>query len=254
MRKESVDYWNEIAAASDSEARAAVLRGFSAEKAFDAAGLEDARHLTLPFINPSDTVLDIGCGLGRLLKWTASSSRRAIGLDISKEMLKKARRRLAGLKNVQLKQLPLSLRFPLPDQSIDFAYFYHVSEHLEREDSYKILLEIRRCLRQTGKALVQFSLLDYVDNQREFVKWARRGDDEDVRSRFYTEIEVETLLHLARLFPQIRLFIPGEFVVLVTKHDNRLLGQMPLVELPIRAECAGAPEASVPIRAKAPAR
>lgn len=232
MRKESAAYWNSMAAASDGDARDAVLVGFRGERAFDEAGREDAGHLILPFVAANDVVLDVGCGLGRLLKWAAPACRQAIGLDVSSQMLKRATVRLDGIHNVQLKRLPLSLRFPVPDRSVDFAYFYHVSEHLEREDTYTILREIRRCLRQSRKALVQFSLIDHPDNKREFVKWAREGDAEGVRSRFYTEAEVLVLLAMVRLSPQIRLYIPGEFAVVVTKHDGRELGQMPLVPLP----------------------
>lgn len=232
MRKRSVEYWDAMASASDADARTAVLCGFRSERAFDDAGLGDASHLLLPFVRPADVVLEVGCGLGRLLKWVAPACRKAIGVDVSKEMLAKARARLKPHRNVELKRVPVSLRLPVPDRSIDFAYFYHVSEHLEREDTYKILHEIRRCLRLRGRALVQFSLLDHPDNQREFRTWARNGDEEGVRSRFYTEAEAYTLLRMVSLFPQIRMYIPGEFAVVVTKNDERVLGEMPLVQLP----------------------
>jgi SAM-dependent methyltransferase len=125
----------------------------------------------------------------------------------------------------------MNLRLPVADRTIDFAYFYHVSEHLEREDTYKILREIRRCLKPMGKALVQLSLIDHPDNQREFRTWARNGDDEGVRSRFYTEDEANTFLEMVALIPQIRLYIPGEFAVVVTKKDARVLGEMPLIQM-----------------------
>ncbi|MFO0607819.1 MAG: class I SAM-dependent methyltransferase [Polyangiales bacterium] len=231
MKKNAVDYWNDMAAESDASARDAVLCGFRSERDFDAAGREDAEHLLLPFVKPTDVVLDVGCGLGRLLKWVAPACRRAIGLDVSKVMLAKARRRLAAAPNVTLAQIPLSLRLPVPDRGVDFAYFYHVSEHMDREDAYQILREIRRCLRPGGAALVQFSLIDHADNRREFVRWAVAGDDEGVRSRFYTEPEVCQLLAMVGLFPQHRLYIPGEFAVVVSRRDRRPLGAMPLIRL-----------------------
>jgi ubiquinone/menaquinone biosynthesis C-methylase UbiE len=231
MRKESVKYWNTIAASGSGAARDAVLAGFRAEGAFDEAGRQDAQHLILPFVSENDVVLDVGCGLGRLLKWAAPACREAIGLDVSSEMLKRAKVRLRALPNIRLQQLPLSLRFPVPDRSVDFAYFYHVSEHLEREDSFTILAEMRRCLKRSGIALVQFSLIDHPDNQHEFLKAVREGDAEDVRSRFYSESEALAMLQMAKLYPQIRLYIPGEFAVIATKQDDRTLGNMPLVPL-----------------------
>lgn len=231
MRKESVDYWDAIAAGNDTAARHAVLNGFGAEDAFDETGREDSRHLVLPFVSPQSVVLDVGCGLGRLLKWAAPACKEAIGIDVSVEMLNKAKTRLQGIENVRLKRLPLSLRFPVRPQSIDFAYFYHVSEHLGRQDSFTILTEIRRCLRPRGAALVQFSLLEHPENQRSLRTWSRKHAPHDVRYRFYTEPEVLTMLEMAKLYPQIRLYIPGEFVVVVTKRDGRALGNMPLVTL-----------------------
>ena len=229
MQKNSVRYWNTIAGKSDADARDAVLAGFRDATAFDEAGREDAAHLVLPFVAPTDVVMDVGCGLGRLLKWVAPACKHVIGLDVSEEMLKKAAHRLAEIPNLQLKAIPLPLRLPVASRTVNFAYFYHVSEHLEREDAYALLTEIRRCLRSTGSALVQFGLLSHPDNMHEFQKWVRKGDPEGVRSRFYTEAEAMDFLRMANLFPQLRLYIPGEFVVVVTSQDRRDLGQMPLV-------------------------
>lgn len=231
MRKEALRYWNYYAARSDQDAREVIFAGIRAEKQFDRAGRLDAERLLLPFVSRKSVILDVGCGLGRLLKWVAPYCKEAIGLDVSSEMLRKARRRLAGLQNVRFMRLPLSLTFPLESRSVDFAWFYHVSEHVEREDSFRILTEIRRCLRREGKALVQFSLITHPANMREFRKWARLGDEEGVRSRFYTEEEVHSLLEMVKLFPQHRMYVPGEFVVVATKSNPTLFGAMPKIRL-----------------------
>src|SRR5690349_6255756 len=173
--------------------------------------------------------MDVGCGVGRMLRWVHPYCKEAIGLDISRSMLKKARTRLKEAKNVRFDVIPQSLRLPVKSNTVDFAYFYHVSEHLTREDTYTTLLEIRRCLRTRGAALVEFALIDHEGNQREFRKWARLGDPEEVRGRFYSEQEVNTFLTMASLHPQLRLYIPGEFVVIVTPRTNRRYGHMPLI-------------------------
>ncbi|MBI5281772.1 MAG: class I SAM-dependent methyltransferase [Candidatus Solibacter usitatus] len=235
MKPQAIQYWNTKAEASDAETRDAILCGFRSEKSFDEAGKVDVERLLLPFIKPRHTVLDIGCGIGRLLKWVAPRCERAIGMDISKGMLAKARRRLSSLPNVELAQLPPSLVFPLASASVDFAYFYHVSEHMEREDAYKILGEIRRTMKHNGVALVQFSLLDHQDNRGEFLRWAKAGDAEGVRSRFYTEHEVNLMLEMVGLHPQVRLYVPGEMVLAVTRRSQDTLGEMPLIRLPFPA-------------------
>ncbi|MBI5084014.1 MAG: class I SAM-dependent methyltransferase [Acidobacteria bacterium] len=238
MKPQAIQYWNSKAEASDAETRDAILCGFLSEKSFDEAGKVDAEHLLLPFIQPGHTVLDIGCGIGRLLKWVAPRCSKAIGMDISKGMLAKARRRLSSLPNLELMQLPQRLTFPLASASVDFAYFYHVSEHMDREDAYKILGEIRRTLKSNGVALVQFSLLDHPDNRGEFLRWAKAGDAEGVRSRFYTEQEAHLMLDMAGLHPQVRLYVPGELVVAVTKRSQDTLGEMPLIQLPFTGQQA----------------
>ena len=231
MRRNAVAYWDKMGKARDVETRDAILCGFRSERAFDEAGREDASHLICPFITSSDTVLDVGCGIGRLLRWVAPRCLRIYGLDVSRAMLLKAKRRCQNLRNVSLRRLSTSLRFPFADHTIDFAYLYHVSEHMDREDLFAMLREMRRVLRPRARALVQFSLLEHRDNQREFRKWATRGDSEGVRSRFYTEAEAALMLQLARLYPQIRLYIPGEYAVVAARTDNRPLGAMPLVKL-----------------------
>ncbi len=231
IHHKSVKYWNDMASGSWANARDAVLIGFRDATSFDRAGLEDARHLILPFIKKNYRVLDVGCGIGRLLKYVAPHCAHITGLDISKSMLTKAKKRTSNLLNTEVRVMPVSLKFPVKRKSFDFAYFYHVSEHMDRENTFKILQEIRRVLKSKGRALIQFSLIDYPDNQLEFQKWARLGDEENVRSRFYTEQEANIMLRLSNLHPQYRLYIPGEFTVIATINDTRELGQMPVFPL-----------------------
>jgi SAM-dependent methyltransferase len=146
-------------------------------------------------------------------------------------MLAKARKHLQGLPNVELHVLPLDMKVPFPSGEFDFIYFYHVSEHLEREDAFRALREIRRCLKPTGRCLIQFSLLHHLDNQAEFRKWERLGDEDDVRSRFYTEEEVMLLLGMVRLHPMLRFYIPGEIAIVASARRNETLGQMPHLQL-----------------------
>jgi SAM-dependent methyltransferase len=231
MRKEAVRYWDEIAAQGLPAVRDAMLAGFRSERAFDESGRVDARHLLLPFFSRSDRVLDVGCGIARLLKWVAPNCREAIGLDVSAGLLRIARERLAGLSNVRVAKLPRSLAFPIATGTIGFAYYYHVSLHVDREDNLRILQELRRCLRPRGRALVQFSLIEHPDLRDDLACWARQRDRAELTASYFTESEAKIFLELAKLHPQLRLFIPGEFVAVVTRRDGRALGEMPRVLL-----------------------
>jgi SAM-dependent methyltransferase len=51
-------------------------------------------------IDPSDLVVEVGCGVGRLTRVLAARAERVIALDVSDEMLAQARDHNAGLDNV----------------------------------------------------------------------------------------------------------------------------------------------------------
>src|SRR5436309_661465 len=51
-------------------------------------------------IEPSDAVVEIGCGLGRLTRAIAARARSVTGIDVSEEMLTRARQLNAGVENV----------------------------------------------------------------------------------------------------------------------------------------------------------
>ncbi len=230
MREAGLRYWDEMAK-KPSSARDAILAGYVRESEFDESGRIDARSLILPHIKHGDRVVDVGCGIGRIAKWVAPHCRDLLALDISEGMLSLAAKRLHAQDNLQFAHIPLSLKLPVRSRSVDFVYLYHVFEHLEREDAFRILCQIRRILKPAGSALLQFSLLDNVDNQQEFLRWSNDGDEEGVRSRFYTEREIELLLGMSSLHPQFRHYVPGEFVVVAVKEDERVLGEMPLLRL-----------------------
>jgi SAM-dependent methyltransferase len=55
-------------------------------------------------LGPDRVVLDLGCGIGRFAAAIAGSVRRVVGLDISARMVEEARRRCAGLANVEIRR------------------------------------------------------------------------------------------------------------------------------------------------------
>ena len=72
-------------------------------------------------IAPDRTVLDIGCGIGRFGEALAGEVRQLVGIDISGEMIKAARRRCAQFGNVSFRRgcgRDLSL---FPDSAFDFV-------------------------------------------------------------------------------------------------------------------------------------
>jgi ubiquinone/menaquinone biosynthesis C-methylase UbiE len=92
-------------------------------------------------------VLDVGCGTGLLLRRIARFARSARGVDLSPEMLERARAR--GLDVV----LASATRLPFPDASFDVACSFKVLAHIR--DVRGALAEMARVVRPGGHVLAE---------------------------------------------------------------------------------------------------
>src|SRR6266568_194485 len=101
---------------------------------------------------PSEwTVADLGCGTGAVAADLAPRFRKVVAVDQSGEMLRAARRRLAGLSNVELHEARLEA-LPLADASCDAVLAVLVLSYLE--DPGAALREAERVLRPGGRLVV----------------------------------------------------------------------------------------------------
>lgn len=133
------------------------VSGTEDEAVFEASGAGTSEFLLKNVgINPTDVVLEIGCGVGRVGKHLASHCQRWIGSDVSPNMLKFAAERLANFSNVEFVELSGNDLRPIADNSIDLVYCTVVFMHLEGWDRYAYVEEAFRVLRPGGKL--------YVDN------------------------------------------------------------------------------------------
>ena len=98
-------------------------------------------------------LLDVGTGTGRILELLAPHAERAIGLDLSREMLAVARAKLdkAGLRNCELRQGDM-YHLPLPPRSVDAVTFHQVLHF--GETPADAIAEAARVLRPGGRLLV----------------------------------------------------------------------------------------------------
>ncbi|MFX0037633.1 MAG: class I SAM-dependent methyltransferase [Candidatus Hermodarchaeota archaeon] len=121
---------------------------------------------TIKKLNPTGTLVDVGCGSGNLIIQISKrfSNLDLIGVDLSEEIIKTAIKRVE--KNGVIEKIKFEIgsveKLPFLDDSIDFIVstlsLHHWSDPLT---SFK---EIYRVLRRNGKCLV----FDFRRNSRKF--------------------------------------------------------------------------------------
>jgi SAM-dependent methyltransferase len=103
-----------------------------------------------------ERVLEIGCGVGRTTVHLAERFAHVDGVDVSAEMVRRARARgLPG--NVTLTVTSGRDLHPFPDARFDLVVSHLVLQHVAEEAVLgEILAEVARVLRPDGGALLQF--------------------------------------------------------------------------------------------------
>jgi len=128
--------------------------------AVDGSASEDVARLTGAYtarqvdsaleFAPSDRVLELGCGVGRIGLQIAPKVARWEGADISANMLEVARSRLAAQTNVAFNELKRSRLDGIADASFDKAYSVAVFIHMDKEDFFLYIEELARVLKPGG--------------------------------------------------------------------------------------------------------
>jgi SAM-dependent methyltransferase len=124
-------------------------------------------------IGPSDVVLEIGCGVGRVGSHLAARCAQWIGADVSSHMLQHARRALAGRTNARFVHLNGIDLTGVADASVDVVYCTAVFMHLDEWERYRYVMEAYRVLKPGGRVYYDnFSLLS-PDGWQLFAQLAR---------------------------------------------------------------------------------
>ena len=127
------------------------------------SGEEDYQRLVAPFFSrhgfspEGKTMLELGCGAGRMTHSFATRFRKVIALDVSAEMIDRGQQMLRGLENIEWKHANGVDLGAVADESVDFAFSYLVLQHLPDERLVcGYVREMLRVLRPSGICLFQF--------------------------------------------------------------------------------------------------
>src|SRR5690606_18918249 len=120
-QKNYKNFWNEKAATPDSAFIA--VDGSTNEETARLTGAYSGHQVTAALdLKPTDRVLELGCGVGRIGREIAPHVAHWEGTDISANMIEVARERLHEHSNVGFTELTRSSLQPLADASFDKAY------------------------------------------------------------------------------------------------------------------------------------
>jgi SAM-dependent methyltransferase len=125
--------------------------------------------------------LEIGCGPGRLIKPMSRHFGEIHGIDVSEEMIRRARANLGAIPHAHAHHTSGADLAPFADESFDFVYSYAVFQHIpSREVVMQYLREAIRVLRPGGLLRAQINGLDQTAKQ--YDTWSGvRIDAEEVR-------------------------------------------------------------------------
>lgn len=130
--------------------------GYQNDEAMWQAGERDFKIMTAGVANHSEqTFLELGCGVGRLLKPAAKSFKRVIGLDVSLTALEKASNFLSQYQNIELIHGSGFDLKPLEDNSIDFAISFASFSSMPTPVIANYLCELHRVLKAEGTLRLQ---------------------------------------------------------------------------------------------------
>ena len=144
------------------------------------AGLEwDLRRFPTRANRRAWRALEIGCGPGRLMKPMSRHFGEIHGVDVSDEMIAKARVNLAGIPHAHPHATSGADLKLFADDSFDFVYSYAVFQHIPSRDvvmSY--LREAHRVLKPGGLLRCQINGLDKTAKTYDTWSGVRIGADE----------------------------------------------------------------------------
>ncbi|MDR4461650.1 MAG: methyltransferase domain-containing protein [Nitrospirales bacterium] len=139
---------------------------YHTEEKFAQSGIDTAQALlaTIPVPHlPSWNVLDIGCGIGRVLKALASHFHHLVGVDVSSAMITQSKQWLADHPHIHTYETSGVDLQEFPHSTFDLVYSYVTFQHLPRPVLERYLREIHRVLTPDGYLVFQLPIGHFQD-------------------------------------------------------------------------------------------
>lgn len=149
---------------------------FESDETFDASGFRDAALVIddLTWDTSNDKIaLEVGCGLGRLLKPLSRVFKEVHGVDVSEEYVRLARERLAVYRNIFLHVSGGTDLSEFEDNTFDLVFSLLVFEHIPAELVWRYCLETHRILKPGG--IFRFQWYARGRSIRRAMRWLARG-------------------------------------------------------------------------------
>lgn len=187
-------YWN--ACAMDNAMKHIAIHDWENEEIFHRSGQESAEVILslvdghfFESVQGHGRMLDIGCGIGRMLKPFAQKfpGMKIYGVDVSEEMVHQGKQRMKEFQHVTLtgnngKDLSM-----FDDNFFHFIYSYIVFQHIPRTYVRNYFREVNRVLDDTGLFVFQMQIMEGESRLSE-------PPGRDFRSiRYYSHADVKLL-------------------------------------------------------------
>lgn len=133
--------------------------GYSDDVTMWQSGERDLNLLVADVQNLEElVVLEIGCGVGRLLNAAAGRCNKAIGLDVSEEAITKAGQLLTNQANIELVCGNGYDMQSIVDESVDLVISFAAISSIPTDIAANYFREMHRVLKPNGKVRLQFYL------------------------------------------------------------------------------------------------
>jgi len=171
MNKTHQEQWEE--AANVNEDRYIASGWHYSDKLYETSGILTVGEFLRVLISHTErkelenkTLLELGCGNGRMTKYLAESFDKVIAVDCSKTMLEKGKEKVKA-KNIEW-SLTVDDSITVKDGTIDFFFTFIVLQHCKEDTIKKYFKEADRLLKSEGLFIFQLPITKQHKEPDEF--------------------------------------------------------------------------------------